>query len=229
MGIARCVDTLVVLSLVPLCIGMSAVAGSADQRQPRLRVRVHVLATVDEGTFAGARTVADDLYRDAGVVIDWLVCGVRRDRTPARCRQTAAPGELWLRVLPETPAGPASDYALGYASLDPVTRRGVVANVYPARTARLAAAAGVSPSALLGIVVAHELGHLILRSPAHRRTGIMQRGWSVVDLRRRRLATLRFTAAEAAVLRHGVVSRTDDASHDRRHGPLTSGTRSTTP
>lgn len=141
---------------------------------------------------------------------------------------STAPGELWLRVLPETPKGPASGYALGYASLDPVTMRGAVATVYPTRRARLASAAGVSPSALLGAVIAHEQGHLILRSSAHRRTGIMRRGRLVVDLRRRRLGTLRFAAAEVTVLRLEVVSRAGESRHDSRLKSSTSGTRSTT-
>lgn len=49
---------------------------------------------------------------------------------------------------------------------------------------------------LLGLVIAHELGHILLPARAHSRNGIMQENYNVL-----RSCRLKFTAEESAAMR----------------------------
>ena len=74
---------------------------------------------------------------------------------------------------------------------------------------RIASAASVRPDrdllSMLGDIVAHELGHLMLPTWGHSSTGIMSPN---VDLMSRRLRT--FTPAEAALIRLNAVQMHDE-------------------
>jgi hypothetical protein len=61
---------------------------------------------------------------------------------------------------------------------------------------------------LLGLAMAHELGHLLLRSPVHSVTGIMRHQWTEKQLRDDDRGYLRFTAGEAESMRNEVSRRT---------------------
>src|SRR6266478_170254 len=61
---------------------------------------------------------------------------------------------------------------------------------------------------LLGLAMAHELGHLLLRSAAHAVTGIMRRQWTERQLWDDHRGYLRFTSGEAESMRNEARRRT---------------------
>jgi hypothetical protein len=50
---------------------------------------------------------------------------------------------------------------------------------------------------VLGYAIAHELGHVLLHSDAHARTGLMKGTWSEPDWQRAAVRVIAFSPAEA--------------------------------
>ena len=67
---------------------------------------------------------------------------------------------------------------------------------------------------LLGYVIAHELGHLLL-GPGHAPNGVMRAVWSPMDLGAIRRGCLRFGPAEAARMRSVLQGTAGDGTTSR--------------
>lgn len=122
--------------------------------------------------------------------------------TPARtwsglpdrgCSKFEWPTNLALRVLPRS-AGSVND-VFGVAFLS-AEGTGCYSDVYYDRATDLHADWNVSLADILGAVMAHELGHLLLGSNSHTPLGIMQGHWQPEELRRLARGGLLFTAAQ---------------------------------
>jgi len=64
----------------------------------------------------------------------------------------------------------------------------------------MAESSGVPAGILLGHAMAHELGHLLLQSMEHSRTGIMRSRWGKEELLRAESGRLLFTAEQATAM-----------------------------
>jgi hypothetical protein len=71
----------------------------------------------------------------------------------------------------------------------------------------MARSAGLDAGTLLGRVMAHEIGHLLLGTANHRPTGLMRAEWSTALLQRRIANDWRFSTLDAASAREGVLKR----------------------
>jgi len=85
-----------------------------------------------------------------------------------------------------------------------------VANVYADRTRELAD--GREFEVILGRVIAHELGHLLLGKNAHSAAGIMHARWRAQDLGLSRQAAMLFLPGEAKRIHAQVRARTADTA-----------------
>ena len=109
-----------------------------------------------------------------------------------------------LRIIvlgTQTPEGEAlSPYAAGSA---PGTRteRGRIAYVFYDRVRTIAQKAHQVDGDPLGIVIAHEIGHLLLPYGSHSDTGLMRGLWSAEEIRRIDVRTLAFTPSQARDIR----------------------------
>jgi hypothetical protein len=65
----------------------------------------------------------------------------------------------------------------------------------------------VDRSVILGHVIAHEVGHLLLGTNSHSQDGIMSAEWSGSELRRLAKGALLFTASEPMRIRTELASR----------------------
>ena len=81
----------------------------------------------------------------------------------------------------------------------------MVANVYADRARELADRREFE--VILGWVIAHELGHLLLGRNAHSAAGIMRARWRAQDLKPSRQAAMLFLPAEAKRIRAQVLAR----------------------
>ena len=82
---------------------------------------------------------------------------------------------------------------------------GVVANVYADRTRQLADRREFE--VILGWVIAHELGHLLLGEHGHAAAGIMHARWRAQDLKPNGQAAMLFLPGEAKKIRAQVRAR----------------------
>lgn len=60
---------------------------------------------------------------------------------------------------------------------------------------------------ILGEMIAHEMGHVLLDMPGHSETGIMRGGWDLKDLQDVAYGSLFFTAQQARVIKAEVIRR----------------------
>jgi hypothetical protein len=185
----------------------TAGASAAVVLPDAVTVRVYDVTNADATVTNAALAVARRTLVDAGIDVTWRQC----DESIA-CGRPLAGGELIVRLAKAggpangTPASAAAlrsrrGVPLGDAFVDPRARTGVLATIYVDRVAALARAAAMPLGTLLGHAIAHELGHLLLRSNRHAPQGIMRAVWLAEELRGGRAAGWQFTAQEASAMR----------------------------
>ncbi len=169
-----------------------------------MTVRVLNLAETDRASLASAFAVADTVYRATGIAVTWKWCS-----EPTVCAAQLDPTEVWLRVAPgaarDSDDGGLSSDSLGYSVVG--SERGSLSTVFVGSVESLARQANVSAAELLGVIVAHELAHLILNSSRHAESGLMRHGWSAAELGRLAPANLRFSRREGLALGAGLARR----------------------
>jgi hypothetical protein len=95
-------------------------------------------------------------------------------------------------------------HALGFAV---VTMHAVYAPVFYDRGTGIAGL-GIAPaSQILGLAIAHEIGHLLLCSREHARDGLMRAQWSGADLHLATVELLRFHPGEAKIMQMEILRR----------------------
>lgn len=158
------------------------VAGSAESEphrssSGRVSVRVVELLRVAEDQLVQARKVVQSVYAAVDIDIIWIRCVAAH----ARCLGPVESDAVWLRLAPGAvhPASGIPMSALGYANVDPEGQGGVLATVFVDRVLQLADTSTMRPGILLGLVIAHEIGHLLLGSQEHTPGSLMQAEWVV--------------------------------------------------
>jgi hypothetical protein len=173
----------------PVLLLAAVRAHPADLRGSRhVAVAVCDLEAVPTGLMRFAQQVAEEVYREIGIDIDWM---------DAECH----PGErmLLLRIASHGAADPTlSDRTLGFAEAGATS-----ATVLYDRVNAYARHYRVKRAVLLGYVMAHELGHLLLPPNSHSIAGIMR---ATIDLERASARDLRFTPAQAAAVVRNVAA-----------------------
>jgi hypothetical protein len=169
----------------------------------------HHIAPPFQQTLARAEHVAEGIFQPAGVKIVWLECPVTR-QDAARNRTCALPGihpKLELHVLtnPMADTFGTDEDIFGSAALPADASFGVVAYVFAERARRLAARREFD--VILGWIIAHELGHLLLGNNSHSAIGIMRARWTIRDLETAREASMSFLPNEGKQIRAQVLAR----------------------
>ena len=148
-----------------------AVAASAT-----MTVRVFEQGGVPRHSLDSAAQEAQTIFNRVGLEVSWTLCvGAKH---PAACDRQIGADELVVRIV----AGPApaadGSVAMGYALVAPGSRHASLATVYFDLVQSTARSALVDPSRLLGRAIAHEIGHLLLPTRPHSRSGLMRAVWT---------------------------------------------------
>ncbi|MCC6859545.1 MAG: hypothetical protein IT158_13330 [Bryobacterales bacterium] len=180
---------------------LAAMAGPALGETP-VRVRLYDYAGVPPRILDQAQAYASTLFSEAGIAMEWARCSPGESGVPgdAACRPPFDPLNLEIRILSREMAKRAhtTEHALGYALLAPGFHH--VAAVFYHRALELEKACLAGRSDILGAVLAHEIGHLLLAQPHHPPTGIMCARWGDEVLKLIQKGRLRFTAGEARAM-----------------------------
>ncbi len=187
-------------STLPVCLlafGWMKAEARMPEPETALTVRLYDYAHVPPGTLAEAKNQAIQIFRQAGVDLRLVACGLTEEentRNPA-CRESLHSFSFDLRILPREMAQhlQCEDGTLGFATPG-------LASVSPKDVQVFSALNGVPQSVLLGHVMAHELGHLLL-GKAHTLTGLMSLSLRKTQLARAVQGPLLFHPQEAQRIR----------------------------
>ena len=199
-----------VLSIALTGLSHTAAAGS-PQRSIAITIRVHNYAGVAPKTLADAEEVATEIFQEAGVETRWVDIISTRENTLVSSLYYPAltSADIQLSILPSKMSGRLRlpDNVIGLA---PDTDAQII-YVFESKVEtvfwRLLRAQHngrldrpVSRAQILGHVIAHELGHLLLNLNGHSAHGIMRGEMDFTD----RHDSLLFTSQQAEVLRANV-------------------------
>jgi len=183
-----------------LCGGGLAIAGSSDRDREDRKVTVLVNdgAQVAPSVLRQAEIEATRIFREAGVEIEWVGCSGGSVPYEDRCQVIPGENQYVLHIVPT--GRTSSDLVFGLAFLDE-DGHGKYCDVFYNRIVEAHHDSGANLSLLLGMVAAHELGHLLLGSHAHWHMGIMTPVWKGDVLRRINMGSLLFTQEQASVMK----------------------------
>jgi hypothetical protein len=163
-------------ALLALTMGVRV---SAEPRVA-LTIRLYNASAVPSQELLAARRAVESTFRDTGVDLIVRLCG--RPTSSADpvgpCNENLRPLEIVVRVI-DAPAFSSTLHAetCGMAYLVRDTDRGWLATVFSDRIDGAAARVGADSGTLLGLVIAHEVGHLLLGAGYHGWSGVMQADW----------------------------------------------------
>lgn len=162
------------------CLSGAVWAQSKAQDNLQLSVAVYNDASVPAEALLRAEAKASVVYRRAGVEVHWL----------------NSPGlkqELAVRIIPRSRN--LAGEIFGVAFLDS-NGFGWQADIFYGNIVDLSATSSHNPAELLGCVMAHEIGHLLLGSNSHSPTGIMRLHWDDQQLHLASVGQLAFDRKE---------------------------------
>jgi hypothetical protein len=206
---ARSMKTLVG-SWFLLCL-VGTVGAQAPRPQPKIQVFVYNYAGVSALKLARAEREATGIFSRAGIETEWLDCPLTLDQEaqyPA-CQVPVSSPRVALRILSRTMADRIglSKTTFGSALLPEDSGFGTVAQVCAHCCEELAKGIESMHAAILGHVMAHELGHLLLGNGSHGATGLMHVPWDKKELVTIAQGLLLFTPWEGDKMRRQVSAR----------------------
>ena len=186
------------LFLASSCFGQEA--PTAKALSPELHISVQDSANVPPELLAAAEAEVHRIFQQAGVETAWRNCSETVEKSqPAGCHVVGST-YLMLKILHDAMSMQVRDRidVLGVAPLD-ANGVGFYGYVFYDRIQQLAEKRNLAPT-LLGHVLAHEIGHLLLRSGTHSISGIMSGRWAGGELRRISEGAMFFDAHESKVM-----------------------------
>jgi hypothetical protein len=194
------------------CLALGAVltgALGAAEPNPKITGFIYNYAAIPFGVLAQTEAEAARILHSAGVDIQWLDCPLSPRDIDRFSDCQPGPTRLALRILPQTMAGRLRQVegSFGFAVIPEDGTFGTVANTFAHDAEQLANRRGVPQGVMLGHVVAHEIGHLLLGAGIHSTSGIMHDRWRLKELAIIAQGKMLFTPAEARGLRTNIRAR----------------------
>ncbi len=184
-----------------------ALSGLGAESLGTLTVRLYNSSHLVTAEMLRARRVAEPILRDAGMDVTIRLCGGQPgpDAVVDPCNDRLEPSEVVVRAI-DSPRYSLTLHprVFGVAYLVTGTNQGRLATLYSDRIAGAAARVNLEPGTLMGRVLAHEVGHLLLGTREHSETGLMRADWSDELLHRDAADEWRFSMVEAAAMQNAL-------------------------
>lgn len=167
---------------------------SANPGADTLTVSIFNDAEVPPTVLAEGKARAALVLRRAGLDVSWMDCGMPGSHpSNSGCTDIAFPRHLSLRLVANH--GGLTTDTFGQAYQD-AQGEGAYVVVYFGVLSASGPAASVHTGNLLGLVIAHELGHLLLGLQSHSASGLMSPVWQADTLHLAARGSLFFTDAQ---------------------------------
>ena len=210
-----------IVGAVALSVLLTPCGDAAEPRQPKadaagapeLTMRIYDYAELSSGYLLRAADKARHVYRQVGIETRWMQCRVSLDvpeMDPA-CATEPGPTVLQMKILPEVMAERfgLGEGVFGFALPPREGGFGNVASLFHDRVRKLAETTGTPAEVVLGHMLAHEAGHLLLGVSSHSAKGIMHVPWRAADLQRAEMGGLKFSREQAERMRKQVLARSE--------------------
>jgi hypothetical protein len=183
--------------LTILALAAAIAAPARDKQPPELMVCFEGHGDVPLAVLQGAQLTTDVIFAGAGVRIAWHGCGSK----------LAPAGDPWVVQVrfARTPPNHVHPTALGYAQPFGDGKYAITL-LYP-RIAGLVPLGGGKEPAILGHVLAHEIGHVLQAIDRHSASGVMKAHWAGADIRGMSGRPLAFTPHDIDLIRRGLDAR----------------------
>jgi hypothetical protein len=188
---------------------MTATAGWGAPETPVLVLRVYDLTGMSPSELAGAVHETEHIFQTAGIHLSWTT-GNPSAPEASLLDQSVPDSPVPLRriivVRIVSTAGPALPAEVLGRAL-PFAASGTQVTVFLDHIRSSAKQSAVPVPALIGHVLAHELGHVLLRSEvdSHQSAGVMCGEWGPSEYDRIRHGALRFTHFQTLALQRTIL------------------------
>ncbi|SRR5260221_7563735 len=163
----------------------------SDSVLVNLTVSVFNDAGASPSVMSQAQRRATLILRRAGITLVWLDCGAPHHPPPnSGCSDLSFPQHLSVRLV--SASGPASADTFGQ-TFQNAAGEGNYALVYFGSLKSSNTTEVIRIGDLLGCVIVHELGHLLLGPDSHSAAGLMSAVWQANELRQASQGILFFT------------------------------------
>jgi hypothetical protein len=201
---------LIVASLNVLLWGNFAAAKTVGNQEVEITVLVQDSTRLSGSILKEAEQEASRIFRAAGISIAWVNCSVGSNRVDEECYRVPGPTQFVLHIV--ATGKTSSDLVFGLAFLDE-NGAGKYSDVFLDRIEAAHRTFGTDTSRLLGTIVAHELGHLLLGNHAHSYAGVMAPVWRGEVLQREAMGFLLFTHDQALLMKRRLADGNVAAIH----------------
>ncbi len=193
-----------------LWITSNALARAKDDTAGILTISIFNDASVPAEVLVQAEGRASRILSHAGIQVEWLNCVVGDTHIPdqfehpSACNSIAYPSHLSVRIVPSGKSVREDIFGEAFADGE---GKGAYINLFYAHLAKSNASGFLGEGELLGYVIAHEVGHLLLGTDSHGNEGIMQGRWESAQLKDAGKGNLQFTQPQAALMRGCLAGR----------------------
>ena len=203
-----------------VCLLFLAGAGIRLYAEPAPPIEILVVnkSPVPADILAGAEAHAAGVLRAAGVATRWIRCTPGAKETTPECLLPFMAHRIMLQVLPPELAG-SMQYGSAFGFTFPLANeagRRYRAGVLWSKAESFAADHRCDPALLLGRIMAHEIGHLLLGSGSHAVAGIMKADWRGREIESLAQGRLLFSPSEARRMQQEALERIRTANAEPR-------------
>lgn len=178
-------------------IGSTTSAGVVENSS--LDIAVYNDARVPWDVVAQSEERARMIFSHAGFELIWTNRYQDSDQASPQLSKTGRPNPLVLRIIPHA-ASSTNNITFGVSFLG-ANGTGRYSDIFWSRVLELHAQSNLDTAGILGSVMAHEIGHLLLGSDAHAVSGIMRARWESVELHQIAMGTLLFLPCQEQRMR----------------------------
>ena len=182
------------------------VARATALEVPTVTIAIDDYAGVPADEIDRAQCLVTQLYAAIGVKTDWLETRrVSKIAPGARIPANVVSPDLRIIVLGQPmPHGQAAQQDAVGSAPGTKTERGRIAYVFYDRLQMIALTSHQVGGDTFGVVIAHEIGHLLLPYGSHSETGLMRGLWRAEEIQRVDVRALGFTPSQARDIRQRV-------------------------
>jgi len=189
-------EVIAMIRLGLLWIAILSVPAAAQDQPPSLKIYVYNNAGVSAITLSRAEDRARKIFRQAGVETTWYNCSVH-GMGGANCSGSLDRGTIVVQIAHDTAKLKTEVFGSSFIGR---SGYGSYVDVFFDRAQQLCREVKVDLPEVLGHIISHEIGHLLLGTDSHSRFGIMRATWDNTELAQADRGRLLFSTAQSRAM-----------------------------